>query len=56
MMAKLVGVLIMILRREHTSTYGITLKGKGQGQGQGRAKQSSRLYHLKVMKKHLKPY
>lgn len=33
MMAKLVGVLIMILRREHTSTYGITLKGKGQGQG-----------------------
>jgi hypothetical protein len=37
MMAKLVGVLIMILRREHTSTYGITLKGKGQGQGQGKA-------------------
>jgi hypothetical protein len=38
MMAKLVGVLIMILRREHTSTYGITLKGKGQGQGQGQGK------------------
>jgi hypothetical protein len=40
MMAKLVGVLIMILRREHTSTYGITLKGKGQGQGQGQSSQA----------------
>jgi hypothetical protein len=56
MMAKLVGVLIMILRRNTHQHMGLLSRERARARARARAKQSSRLYHLKVMKKHLKPY